>query len=213
MEEHASCRVNQNMGSFREIIHSEILSSFGKTAKRLEENRNFKQEMDETLYQAWERFNDLLFRCSQHDMNNQQKVQILYRGLDILSRQMLDSQGLIPMMSAARALKSIQDMAYYSQNWLKKPVLRDLPIVNPYLEPFIPPIPFLWDLKEQEDEAQALRTLKGLKKVKINRPMIHAVKKKPEYVKYVKDVFFSNKSINDEDAVKLNDKCSAILQS
>ncbi|GJZ49831.1 reverse transcriptase domain-containing protein [Tanacetum coccineum] len=30
------------------------------TAKRLEDIHNFKQEIDESLYQAWERFNDLL---------------------------------------------------------------------------------------------------------------------------------------------------------
>ncbi|GKC23213.1 putative ribonuclease H-like domain-containing protein [Tanacetum coccineum] len=50
-----------------------------KTAKKLEEIRNFKQGVDETLYQAWERYNDLLFRCPQHDLNNHQKVQIFYK--------------------------------------------------------------------------------------------------------------------------------------
>ncbi|GJR83346.1 putative reverse transcriptase domain-containing protein [Tanacetum coccineum] len=38
-----------------------------KTAIKLEKIRNFKQEMDETLYHAWERYNDLLFRCK-YDM-------------------------------------------------------------------------------------------------------------------------------------------------
>ncbi|GJS98727.1 RNA-directed DNA polymerase, eukaryota, nucleotide-binding alpha-beta plait domain protein [Tanacetum coccineum] len=33
-----------------------------KTAKKLEIIRNFKQEMDETLYHAWERYSDLLYR-------------------------------------------------------------------------------------------------------------------------------------------------------
>ncbi|GKD46412.1 hypothetical protein Tco_1271057 [Tanacetum coccineum] len=32
-----------------------------KTAKQLEVIHNFKQEGDETLYQAWERYNDLLY--------------------------------------------------------------------------------------------------------------------------------------------------------
>ncbi|GKB28106.1 ribonuclease H-like domain-containing protein, partial [Tanacetum coccineum] len=54
-----------------------------KIAKKLKEIRNFKQEMCETLYQAWERYNDLLFKCPQHDLNNHQKVQIFYTGLDI----------------------------------------------------------------------------------------------------------------------------------
>ncbi|GKD20855.1 ribonuclease H-like domain-containing protein [Tanacetum coccineum] len=53
-----------------------------KTAKQLEEIR--KQDMDETLYHAWERHSDLLYRCLQHDLNSQQKVQIFYTGLDIL---------------------------------------------------------------------------------------------------------------------------------
>ncbi|GKB47398.1 protein kinase-like domain, concanavalin A-like lectin/glucanase domain protein [Tanacetum coccineum] len=44
-----------------------------KTAKQLEEIRNFKQEGEETLYQAWERYNDLLYKCPTHDINNHQK--------------------------------------------------------------------------------------------------------------------------------------------
>ncbi|GJW85059.1 zf-CCHC domain-containing protein [Tanacetum coccineum] len=44
-----------------------------KTANQLEEIRNFKQEGDETLYQAWEWYNDLLYKCPTHDINNHQK--------------------------------------------------------------------------------------------------------------------------------------------
>ncbi|GJU46033.1 ribonuclease H-like domain-containing protein [Tanacetum coccineum] len=88
-----------------------------KTAKKLEEIRNFKQGVDETLYQAWERYNDLLFRCPQYDLNNHQKVQIFYKGLEIPSRKMVDSQGLIPRTPPAQALKSIQIMVDHSQNW------------------------------------------------------------------------------------------------
>ncbi|GJR30641.1 putative reverse transcriptase domain-containing protein [Tanacetum coccineum] len=34
----------------------------------------------ESLYQAWERYNDLLYRCPTHDINNHQKVNIFYKG-------------------------------------------------------------------------------------------------------------------------------------
>ncbi|GJR18097.1 cysteine-rich receptor-like protein kinase [Tanacetum coccineum] len=44
-----------------------------KTAKRLEYIHKFKQEIDESLYQAWERFNDLLYKCPTHDINSHQK--------------------------------------------------------------------------------------------------------------------------------------------
>ncbi|GJR54921.1 ribonuclease H-like domain-containing protein [Tanacetum coccineum] len=39
------------------------------TANKLEEICNFKQERDETLYYAWERYNDLLYQCPPHDLN------------------------------------------------------------------------------------------------------------------------------------------------
>ncbi|GKA18518.1 hypothetical protein Tco_0698433 [Tanacetum coccineum] len=44
-----------------------------KTAKRLEDIHNFKQESDESLYQAWERYNDSLYKCPTHNINNHQK--------------------------------------------------------------------------------------------------------------------------------------------
>ncbi|GJZ63577.1 hypothetical protein Tco_0619998 [Tanacetum coccineum] len=44
------------------------------TAKQLEDIHNFKQEGDESLYQAWERYNDLLYKCPTHDINSHQKT-------------------------------------------------------------------------------------------------------------------------------------------
>ncbi|GKE31103.1 hypothetical protein Tco_1450425, partial [Tanacetum coccineum] len=44
-----------------------------KTSKQIEEIHNFRQEGRETLYQAWERYNDLLFKCPTHDLNDYQK--------------------------------------------------------------------------------------------------------------------------------------------
>ncbi|GJR28072.1 reverse transcriptase domain-containing protein [Tanacetum coccineum] len=88
-----------------------------KTAKKLEEIRNFKQEGDETLYQAWEWYNDLSYRCPTHDINSHQKVNIFYNGLGTMNRQLLDSQGSIPGMTPAQALTVIQTMADHSQKW------------------------------------------------------------------------------------------------
>ncbi|GJW74348.1 transposon ty3-I gag-pol polyprotein [Tanacetum coccineum] len=95
----------------------------------------------------------------------------------------------------------------------KEPVPFDLPNVNPYVEPTVPCVPFLGHLKEQEDEAQAFRMLEGLKKLKINRSLIRTVKRMPEYLMYVKNMFSSKKPIEEEDAVRLNDRCSTALQN
>ncbi|GKF40509.1 reverse transcriptase domain-containing protein, partial [Tanacetum coccineum] len=88
--------------------------------KKLEEIRNFKQERDETLYYAWERYNDLLYQCTLHDLNYQ-----LYTGLDIFTRKILDSNGFIPLMTPTQALESIQVMANHSHNWYDETTTRE----------------------------------------------------------------------------------------
>ncbi|GJU67780.1 hypothetical protein Tco_1254039 [Tanacetum coccineum] len=88
-----------------------------KTAKQLEDIRNFKQEGDKTLYHAWERYNDLLYKCPTHDINNHQKVSIFYNGMGTMNRQLLDSQGPITGMTPTQALTAIQAMANHSQKW------------------------------------------------------------------------------------------------
>ncbi|GJV14677.1 reverse transcriptase domain-containing protein [Tanacetum coccineum] len=102
-----------------------------KTAKKLEEIHDFKQEMYETLYQAWEKYNDLLFKCPQHDLNNHQKVQIFYTGLDISTRKLLDSRGFITLMTPTQALKSIQVMADHSHNWYDETTTKEKINDNP----------------------------------------------------------------------------------
>ncbi|GJX38347.1 hypothetical protein Tco_0251650 [Tanacetum coccineum] len=87
------------------------------TANQLEDIYNFKQEGDESLYQVWERYNDLLYKCPTHDINSHQKVNIFYKGLSTMNRQLLDSRGPIPGMRPAEALIAIQTMADHSQKW------------------------------------------------------------------------------------------------
>nr|GEV36601.1 hypothetical protein [Tanacetum cinerariifolium] len=88
-----------------------------KTAKQLEDIHNFKQESDKTLYQAWERYNDLLYKFPIHDINSHQKVNIFCNGLGTMNRQLLNSQGPIPCMTPAQTLTAIQNMVDHSQKW------------------------------------------------------------------------------------------------
>ncbi|GJW73939.1 hypothetical protein Tco_0133309 [Tanacetum coccineum] len=77
--------------------------------------RVFLQEQEETLYQAWERFKELLMKCPQHYLTEMQEVILFYKGLDVPTRQILDSRGAVPTKTAADAKKAIQEMAEYSQ--------------------------------------------------------------------------------------------------
>ncbi|GJU43306.1 hypothetical protein Tco_1200572 [Tanacetum coccineum] len=58
----------------------------------MEEINNFQQEPDENLYQAWERFKELLMKCPQHYLTEMQET-------------------------VADAKVAIQEMAEYSQKW------------------------------------------------------------------------------------------------
>ncbi|GKC70194.1 hypothetical protein Tco_1116077 [Tanacetum coccineum] len=44
------------------------------TAKKMKEINNFQQEPNENLYQAWERFKELLMKCPQHYLMEMQEV-------------------------------------------------------------------------------------------------------------------------------------------
>ncbi|GJX98051.1 reverse transcriptase domain-containing protein, partial [Tanacetum coccineum] len=92
-------------------------STPSQTRKKIEEIKNFQQEPDETLYQAWERFKELLMKYPQHHLTKMQEVILFYNGLDVPIRQILDSRGVIPTKTAADAKKAIQEMAEYSQKW------------------------------------------------------------------------------------------------
>ncbi|GKA03815.1 hypothetical protein Tco_0676596 [Tanacetum coccineum] len=44
-----------------------------RTANKMEKINNFQQEPDETFYQAWERFKELLMKCPQHYLTEMQE--------------------------------------------------------------------------------------------------------------------------------------------
>ncbi|GJR84549.1 hypothetical protein Tco_0155334 [Tanacetum coccineum] len=46
-----------------------------------------------------------------------QEVVLFYNGLDVPTRQILDSRGAIPLKTAADAKVAIQEMAEYSKKW------------------------------------------------------------------------------------------------
>ncbi|GJS39696.1 reverse transcriptase domain-containing protein [Tanacetum coccineum] len=63
-----------------------------RTTKKMEKINNFQQELDENLYQAWERFKELLMKCPQYYLTEMQET-------------------------TADAKVAIQEMAEYSQKW------------------------------------------------------------------------------------------------
>ncbi|GKC68080.1 reverse transcriptase domain-containing protein [Tanacetum coccineum] len=93
------------------------------TAKKIEEINNFQQEPDKTLYQVWKRFKELLMKCPQHYLTEMQEVILFYNGLDVQTRQILNSKGAIPSKTAAdaklnnlgREIKKVNEKVYAAQ--------------------------------------------------------------------------------------------------
>nr|GEW83320.1 hypothetical protein [Tanacetum cinerariifolium] len=103
-----------------EDLKAKFLSTYcppARTTKKMEEINNFQQEPDETLYQAWERFKELLMKCPRYYLTKMQEVILFYNGLEVSTRQILDSKSVIPTKTAADAKVAIQEMAKYSQKW------------------------------------------------------------------------------------------------
>ncbi|GKA38679.1 retrovirus-related pol polyprotein from transposon TNT 1-94 [Tanacetum coccineum] len=113
---------NQPSGSVttREVLKTKFLNKYcppARTVKKMEEINNFQQEPDESLLRAWERFKKFLMKCPQHYLTDIQKVILFYNGLDVPTRQILDSKGAIPSKTVADAKIAIQEMTEYSQKW------------------------------------------------------------------------------------------------
>nr|GEY14946.1 hypothetical protein [Tanacetum cinerariifolium] len=103
-----------------EDLKTKFLSKYcppGCTTKKIEEINNFQQEPDENIYQACERFKELLMKCPQYYLTEIKEVVLFYNGLDVPTRQIIDLKGAIPSKTVADAKVAIQEMAEYSQKW------------------------------------------------------------------------------------------------
>ncbi|GJU75042.1 hypothetical protein Tco_1266447 [Tanacetum coccineum] len=63
-------------------------------------------------------------KCPQHYLTNIQEVILFYNGLDVPTRQILYSNGVIPSKTAVDAKIDIQEMVEYSQKWHNGTTLR-----------------------------------------------------------------------------------------
>ncbi|GJS09078.1 hypothetical protein Tco_0365874, partial [Tanacetum coccineum] len=61
-----------------------------------------------------------LMKCPQHYLTEMQEVILFYNRLDVQTKQILDSKGVIPSKTVADAKVAIQEMAKYSQKWHNK---------------------------------------------------------------------------------------------
>ncbi|GJZ77900.1 hypothetical protein Tco_0642572 [Tanacetum coccineum] len=87
---------NEPLGSIKtwEALKKNFLGKYcppARTAKKMEEINSFQQEADESIYNSWERFKELILKCPQHYLTDMQVVIAFYKGLDEPTRFSLNS--------------------------------------------------------------------------------------------------------------------------
>ena len=101
MVEFSTTRVNHNMGRFSNDITS------------------FSQEEGESLYEAWERFKELLRKCPHHGLADWLQISSFYNGLTPDTRASIDatSGGSFTNKRPTEALELIESLATNSFNY------------------------------------------------------------------------------------------------
>ncbi|GJW03354.1 protein kinase-like domain, concanavalin A-like lectin/glucanase domain protein [Tanacetum coccineum] len=86
---------------------------------------------------------------------------------------------------------------------IKRVPQEDKKCVSYYVEPYEPPIPFPRRLKHHAKEALIYETMKSLKKIKINRPLLKEIRQTEDYTKHMKNLV-ANKPRTQEEEVRMN---------
>ncbi|GJY63968.1 pyruvate dehydrogenase (acetyl-transferring) kinase, mitochondrial [Tanacetum coccineum] len=119
---------NEPTGSIKtwEDLKTKFLNKYcppGRTAKKMEEINNFQQEPDETLYQAWERFKELLMKCPQHYLIEMQEMpkQPSKKWLNTLKNDTMEHQEeeantiQSQLNNLGREIKKVNEKVYVAQ--------------------------------------------------------------------------------------------------
>ncbi|KAA3453280.1 Transposon Ty3-I Gag-Pol polyprotein [Gossypium australe] len=90
-----------------------------KMAKLRNDISSFVQMDLETLYDAWERFKDLLRRCPHHGLPLWLQVQNFYNGVNPSTRQLIDSAagGTLNNKTSEAAYEFIEEMSLNNYQW------------------------------------------------------------------------------------------------
>ncbi|GKB11657.1 hypothetical protein Tco_0845580 [Tanacetum coccineum] len=80
-----------------------------------------------------------------------------------------------------------------------------------YVEPYIPPIPFLRRLEQHAEKALIHKTIESLKKIKSNRPFLKEIRQSNEYPKFMKDLVANKPLTMENEDIRINRRCSALL--
>ena len=89
------------------------------TIKLRNDITNFMQYDQESMYEAWERYKDLLRKCPHHELPGWLQIQTFYNGLRLEHRAMVDATagGSLMRRTPEDAYGLLDDMALNAFSW------------------------------------------------------------------------------------------------
>ncbi|XP_050909182.1 uncharacterized protein LOC127122952 [Lathyrus oleraceus] len=93
----------------------------------------------------------------------------------------------------------------------KEEVEKEKPYVPP--PPYKPPIPYPQRLAKSKTEGQFRKFVELLKQLNITIPFTEAITWMPSYAKFLKEILYNKKKLEDDETLTLNAECSAIIQN
>ncbi|XP_073061953.1 uncharacterized protein [Primulina eburnea] len=115
-----------HLRTFLEITDTELATKFlskyfppAKSAQLKIEISTFRQTDFEQLYEAWERYKELLRKCPNHGFEDWVKIELFYNGLNGQTRTTVDAAtgGTIFAKSPAQAYDLLEQMTINSYQW------------------------------------------------------------------------------------------------
>nr|GEU45721.1 hypothetical protein [Tanacetum cinerariifolium] len=112
-----------------------------------------------------------------------------------------------------KEVEEIKEVAAQHETTHQKVSPGNLPVVNYYVAPYEPPIPFPRRLKQHAKEALVYKAMERLKRVKVIRPLLKEIRHTDDYAKHIKNLMENKSRTLENENVKMNIRCSAILQT
>ncbi|KAA3458990.1 hypothetical protein EPI10_013525 [Gossypium australe] len=186
-------------------------------AKLRNEITSFKQLEDETLYEAWERFKDLLRKCPMHVFQHWTQMKMFYNGLNAQTWMVVDpsANGAFLDRSYNEAYKILERIA---NNDYQYPTIRariGRRVAGSFEVNAITSIFYLVSSLANMIKTMLLvrRFLDVLKQLHINMPFVEALVQMPNYAKFMKDILLRKRRLGEFETVALFEGCTAMLKN
>ena len=110
-----------SISTWQELVERFLVKYFSlsKNAKLRNEITTFQQLDDESLYEAWERFKELLRKCPHHGIPHCIQLETFYNGLNAHTRMVMDAStnGVLLSKSYNEAYEIIERIDRNNYQW------------------------------------------------------------------------------------------------